>query len=92
MAAPQRKPQADIYTVLLAIAFIAIITAVVFLYLETADYGTNKYSGAPPVARVDATDATTSLADAESGRQMSRPRVSVSPMLLGSLQSLAPNP
>jgi hypothetical protein len=70
MVAPQRKPQADIYTVLLVIAFVAIISAIVFLYLETADYGTNKYSGAPPVARVDATDATTSLAKSERGKPL----------------------
>jgi hypothetical protein len=68
MAAPQRKPQADIYTVLLVIAFVAIITAIIFLYLETADYGTYKYNGAPPVAKVDARDAATRLANTESGK------------------------
>ena len=53
MAGPQRKPQADIYTAILAIALVAILLSIVFMYLETADYGTNKYSGAPPVARLD---------------------------------------
>ena len=70
MAAPQRKPQADIYTVLLVIAFVAIITAIVFLYLETADYGTNKYSGAPPVARVESLDTTISLAKSDRGKPL----------------------
>lgn len=35
---PFRKPQADIFTVMLVLALVAIITACVFLYLETADY------------------------------------------------------
>ena len=53
MAGPQRKPQADIYTALLAIALVAILLSIVFMYLETADYGADKYRGAPPVARLD---------------------------------------
>ncbi len=44
-----RKPRADIYTALLAIALVAIIIATVLLYLEAADYGDQKTSGAPPV-------------------------------------------
>jgi hypothetical protein len=46
---PRRKPQADIYTVLLGIALFAVILAIIFLFLEVADYGPNKYKGAPPV-------------------------------------------
>jgi len=42
-----RKPQADIYTLLLLLALLAIIVATVFLYLETADYGSPPYQGAP---------------------------------------------
>ena len=49
-AAPRhRKAQPDIYTVLLAIALVAIIMSIVLLYLETADYGDQKYRGALPV-------------------------------------------
>jgi hypothetical protein len=53
MAGPQRKPHADIYTALLAIALVAILLSILFMYLETADYGADKYKGAPPVARLD---------------------------------------
>jgi hypothetical protein len=38
-----RKPQADIYTLLLVLALVAIIVATVFLYLETSDYGSPPY-------------------------------------------------
>lgn len=44
-----RKPRADIYTALLAIALVAVIVTTVLLYLEAADYGDQKTSGAPPV-------------------------------------------
>ena len=44
-----RKPRADIYTVLLAIALVAIAVTTIFLYLETADYGDQKTKGAPMV-------------------------------------------
>ena len=42
-----RKPRADIYTVLLAIALVAILVTTVVLYLESADYGDQKTKGAP---------------------------------------------
>jgi len=38
-----RPPQADIYTVLLAIALWAVIVGCVFLFLEVADYGSPPY-------------------------------------------------
>ncbi|GAB6165001.1 hypothetical protein JCM19992_10010 [Thermostilla marina] len=38
-----RRGAADIYAVLLAIALFAIIIGCVFLYLETADYGSPPY-------------------------------------------------
>ncbi len=40
-----RKPQADLYTVLLIVALLALAIGTIFLYLETADY-----EGAPPYA------------------------------------------
>ena len=48
MSGPYRKPQADIYTVLLAVALAAVLLATIFAYLETSDYGDQKYRGAPP--------------------------------------------
>ncbi|MBN2023443.1 MAG: hypothetical protein JW809_11705 [Pirellulales bacterium] len=48
MVGPHRKPQADVYTVFLAIALFAVLVAMVFLYLETKDYP-NKTTGAPSV-------------------------------------------
>lgn len=51
MASPQDKYRVDIYTVLLIIALVAIITAIVLLVLETKDYAPNKTKGAPPVVR-----------------------------------------
>ena len=53
MAGPQRKPQPDIYTVLLAIALVAMIICVILLYMETSDYGPSKTSGAPSVVRLE---------------------------------------
>ena len=44
-----RKPRADIYTALLAIALVAIIVTTILMYLESADYGDQKTKGAPPV-------------------------------------------
>ncbi len=41
------KPQFNIYSTMLIIAFVALIIATVFAYLETADYGTNKTKDAP---------------------------------------------
>jgi hypothetical protein len=52
MSGPYRKPQADIYTALLAIALAAVLMATVFAYLETSDYGDQKYRGAPVVPAV----------------------------------------
>lgn len=49
MSGPSRKPQADVFTVLLALALVAVIIATIFAYLETADYGEQKYRGAPTV-------------------------------------------
>lgn len=57
---PYRKPRADIYTVLLAIAAIALLVACVLLYLETADYPDKPpWSGGPSghAPRTDATSA-----------------------------------
>ena len=45
-----RKPRADIYTLLLAIALVALIIACVFAYMELKDYGTSPFSGAPSAA------------------------------------------
>lgn len=44
-----RKPPADIYTVFLAVALLALIVAVVFLYLETnsTEYGSPPYGALP---------------------------------------------
>ncbi|HLA84825.1 MAG TPA: hypothetical protein VJL29_08525 [Thermoguttaceae bacterium] len=53
MSTPYRKPRPDLYTAILAIALVAVIVAAIFAYLETADYGDNKYQGAPGVVRVD---------------------------------------
>ncbi|HBO43274.1 MAG TPA: hypothetical protein DD670_04950 [Planctomycetaceae bacterium] len=41
----------DIYTAMLVIALVAIILATIFAYLETADYGDNKFQGAPSVVQ-----------------------------------------
>jgi hypothetical protein len=40
---PYRKPRADIYTVLLALALVAIIIGCVVLFQEVADYGEQPY-------------------------------------------------
>lgn len=48
---PTRPPRVDIYTAMLVIALVAIIVATIFAYLETADYGDNKFQGAPSVVR-----------------------------------------
>lgn len=45
-----RKPKADIYTLLLAIALVALILACVFVFLEIKDYGDQPFSGAPSAA------------------------------------------
>ena len=46
---PHRKPQFNIYSTMLTIAFVAMVIGAVFAYLEAAEYGTNKTKGAPPV-------------------------------------------
>ena len=46
---PHRKPQFNIYSTMLIIAFVAMVIATVFAYLETKDYGANKIKGAPQV-------------------------------------------
>ena len=46
---PHRKAQFSIYSTMLIIAFLALVIATVFAYLETTDYGANKTKGAPPV-------------------------------------------
>jgi hypothetical protein len=43
-----RKPRADLYTVMLVVALLALILATVFLYLESAMYGPTT-RGAPSV-------------------------------------------
>lgn len=45
-AGPHRKAKPDIYTVLLALALLAILICILFLYLETASYDTK---AGPPV-------------------------------------------
>ncbi len=45
-----RKPRADVYTLLLGIALVALIVACVLAYLEMEDYGDQPFSGAPTVA------------------------------------------
>jgi hypothetical protein len=40
---PFRKPRADIYTVMLVLALVAIVVGCVFMYLEVADYGPQPY-------------------------------------------------
>ncbi len=47
---PFRKPQADLYTVLLVVALLALIVATVFLYLETQDYPSPPYKGGSSAA------------------------------------------
>jgi hypothetical protein len=44
---PHRKPRADLYTVMLLIALLALIAATIFLYCETLDYGSPPFKGAP---------------------------------------------
>ena len=46
---PHRKAQFSIYSTMLIIAFVALVIATVFAYLETKDYGDNKFKGAPTV-------------------------------------------
>lgn len=45
-----RKPKADVYTLLLGIALVALIIACIFAYMEIQDYGASPISGAPSAA------------------------------------------
>jgi hypothetical protein len=47
-----RKPRADLYTVLLIVALLALIAGCLCLYYEAApsEYGDKPYSGAPTVS------------------------------------------
>ena len=51
MAGPQRKPQLDLYTLLLAIALVAMIVCVIMLYMEVSAHGPNPTSNVPSVVR-----------------------------------------
>ncbi len=42
-----RPPRPDLYTLMLFVAWVALVVATVFLYLETRDYGSPPYQGAP---------------------------------------------
>ena len=46
-----RKPKPDVYTILLAIAFLAVVVAIVFLWLEVKAYD-YKSTGAPTAAMI----------------------------------------
>ena len=48
-----RKPQPDIYTILLAVALVALLVACILLYLEQSDYRESAMLGAP-VSRMGA--------------------------------------
>lgn len=52
-AAAYRKPQADLYTILLVMALIAILIAIVFLCLEMNLYEFH-FKGGPPVGMITA--------------------------------------
>ena len=45
-ARPHRKPQADLYTILLSLALVAVLTAIVFLYLFMKSYDFKDAGGA----------------------------------------------
>jgi hypothetical protein len=48
-----RKPRADLYTILLVIALLAILVAILFLYLHMQTYNFEVKAG-PPVAMIAA--------------------------------------
>jgi hypothetical protein len=50
-ARPHRKPQADLYTILLVLALLAVLTAILFLALYMKLYNFEK-DAHPPVAMV----------------------------------------
>lgn len=65
-AAPQyRKPRADVYTVLLVLALLALIAGILCLWGENAEYEW-KYKGGPTVSASDAVGSFTSPYKAES--------------------------
>lgn len=47
---PFRKPRADVYTVMLVIALLAIVGGIVCLYLEMQEYGSPPFKGGPSVS------------------------------------------
>ncbi len=53
-AVPHRKPKADLYTILLVIALLAVLIAIMFLWLELAAYDYKTKGG--PVAAVASTE------------------------------------
>jgi hypothetical protein len=84
---PHRKPKADLYTVLLAIALLAVLVAILFFWLEMRSYE-NKSTGAPAVPLVS-TQGSERQGDRETRRLGDRHRgsfvVSRSPYFLVSL-------
>jgi hypothetical protein len=50
-AGPSRRARPDLYTVLLVIALLAVLTGIVFLWLYNRDYDW-KFQGGPPVGMV----------------------------------------
>ncbi len=61
------KPRADLYTVVLIVALLALIVGTVFLYLETKDYGSPPYQGAPSALVVPGAPLDVLLADRAPG-------------------------
>jgi len=47
---PYRKPRADVFTMMLLIALMAIVGGIVCLYLEMQDYGSPPFKGGPSVS------------------------------------------
>jgi hypothetical protein len=54
--AEYRRPKADVYTVLLVMALVAILVAILFLCLEMKPYKAG-YKGAPPVSMIESPEA-----------------------------------
>jgi hypothetical protein len=53
-AGPHRKPRADLYTILLVIALLAILVAIAFLWLELSAYKYESKGGpTAPMVRVE---------------------------------------
>jgi hypothetical protein len=53
-----RKPRADLYTILLVIALLAILVAVLFLYLHMQSYNFEIIKAGQPVAMIGTTLGT----------------------------------